>query len=271
VIKAHVGTAIGEIIELCGGVMARDVVIVHGGPLMGTVQTDLDTPVTKSSSGIIVLPRNHGVVMHKTMPLEFVVKRCKSVCHGCGLCTSLCPLHMIGYVLEPHKIMRQIGYGIAVPEHHIKNALLCSGCGLCSLYVCAMGLAPYVVTRAIRNRLLNYDYRPIFPPREIVVNEAREYRKIPVYRLIEKLQLQRYAIGKTPRILQTNPSRVEVPLEGFHSGTVSRPVVHVGDRVKVGSSIAKIPEDALGAAVHSSIEGRVTFIDRKRVIIEKHG
>jgi Na+-translocating ferredoxin:NAD+ oxidoreductase RnfC subunit len=271
VVKAHVGTAIGEVIELCGGVTAGDVVFAHGGPLMGTVQTDLDTPVNKSSTGIIVLPRNHDVVEHKTMPLEFVVKRCKSVCHGCGICTSLCPLHMIGYRLEPHRIMRQIGYGIPAPEYPIENALLCSGCGLCSLYACTMGLAPYIVNRGIRNRLLAHGFRPIFPSRGIVVNELREYRKIPVRRLIQKLQLQRYAIGNISRVLQTNPDRVEIPLEGFQSGPEPLPVVNVGDKVKAGSPIARIPGEALGAAVHSSIGGMVTFIDRERVIIEKCG
>ncbi len=271
VVKTHVGTAIGEIIELCGGVTTNDVVIVHGGPLMGTVQTDLDTPVTKSSSGIIVLPRNHGVVLHKTMPLEFVVKRCKSVCQGCGLCTSLCPIHMIGFMLEPHRIMRQIGHGITAPEYPIKNALLCSGCRLCSLYVCTMGLAPYLVNRVIRARLLAHGYRAIFQPREIVVDKLRDYRKIPVRRLIEKLKLNRYALRKTPKILETNPDRVEIPLKGFRSGIVSSPSVKVGDRVKAGSPITHVTEDALGAVDHSSIDGKVTFIDRERVIIEKHG
>ncbi len=68
----------------------------------------------------------------------------------------------------------------------------------------------------------------------------------------------------------TAPERVEVPLKQ-HIGELSEPIVKVGDEIHEGQLIAEIPEGCLGARIHSSISGRVTFCDDERVIIEKQG
>ncbi|HUT64631.1 MAG TPA: SLBB domain-containing protein, partial [Spirochaetota bacterium] len=77
VVAAHVGTPVSEIVELCGGFSVDDPVAVIGGPMMGSVVTDFETPVTKTTSGVIVLPRNHSIVQKRTIPVEVMVKRSK--------------------------------------------------------------------------------------------------------------------------------------------------------------------------------------------------
>lgn len=268
VIKAHIGITLKEVIEMCGGATVRDFVVIIGGPLMGTVETDLESPVTKTMSGIIVLPRDHEVVKKKTIPFEFIVKQSKAACCQCTYCTELCPRYLLGHGLEPHKIMRQISYGIDIPSETITNALLCSECGLCEIYACVMGLSPNAVYARIKEEFISENFKPIFPEKKLAVNEMKDYRKIPTGRIIERLMLSQYEGVNLRRGLETGPDRVEILLKQ-HTGEPSAPVVKVGDRTIKGSLIADIPDEALGAKVHSSIEGRVVFVDEERIIIEK--
>ena len=66
VVNAHIGVPIADVIDLCGGMTVSDAAIVIGGPLMGTLEKDLETPVTKTTTGIIVLPGDHVVIRKKT-------------------------------------------------------------------------------------------------------------------------------------------------------------------------------------------------------------
>jgi Na+-translocating ferredoxin:NAD+ oxidoreductase RnfC subunit len=270
VVHVHLGTTLSEVIDLCGGATVEDPVAVLGGPLMGEVVTDMDSPVTKTTSGILVLPRDHRLVQTKTMSLEFIIRQCKSVCCQCTLCTELCPRHLLGHDIEPHLIMRQIGYGLDVPARIIENALLCSGCGLCAVYACTMGLSPHVVNKTIKKRLQDQGYRRSADQREIRVNEMKDYRKIPASRIVQRLQLNSYAERRLRRVVETDPERVEIPLSQ-HIGRPSEPLVQEGELVHRGDLIARVPEGALGAAIHASIDGRVILVDDERVIIERRG
>jgi Na+-translocating ferredoxin:NAD+ oxidoreductase RnfC subunit len=51
-----------------------------------------------------------------------------------------------------------------------------------------------------------------------------------------------------------------------HLGAPARPVVKVDDHVGQGSLIGEIPDGALGARVHASIEGDVVSVDGAVVI-----
>jgi Na+-translocating ferredoxin:NAD+ oxidoreductase RnfC subunit len=275
VLYAHIGTSLGEVIALCGGCLVDDPVVIIGGPMMGTVETDLAVPVGKTTSGIIVLPRNSALVQKKTTSLEFILKQCRSVCCQCSFCTELCPRHLLGHEIEPHRIMRQIVYGIDAPTEVIHNAVLCSQCGLCTVYGCTMGLAPHLVNALIRDRLHAEGVRPSFAERDIAVDGMREYRKIPSSRIVQRLQLTAYQERVLRRGLSTAPRRVEIPLLQ-HRGTPSKPAVAVDDEVREGDVVATIPEgaggaDTLGAAVHASINGRIALVDEERIMIERRG
>lgn len=268
VVRAHIGTPIGEIIDLCKGATIDEYVVVVGGALMGTVVTDLKTPVTKTTSGIIVLSGDHEIVRRKTLPHEFIIRQSKSVCCQCTYCTELCPRYLLGHDLQPHLIMRQIGYGVDVPNKVIANAILCSGCGLCEIYACVMGLSPNKINTMIKERLSSEGVMPEFPLRKITVNELKDYRKIPTERIINRLHLTKYDTQTLERGLETNPILVEISLKQ-HMGAASVPIVKTGDIVKEGTLIAEIQKNALGAAVHASIGGEVKFIDAERIIIQR--
>lgn len=53
-----IGVSAREVLELAGGATVPDPVLIDGGAMMGPAFTDLDRPVTKTSAGYIVLPRD---------------------------------------------------------------------------------------------------------------------------------------------------------------------------------------------------------------------
>ncbi|MBN2323117.1 MAG: SLBB domain-containing protein [Spirochaetes bacterium] len=284
VVVAHIGTSIAEVLALCGGSTVEDPVVLVGGPVTGRVMTDLEAPVTKSTEGIIVLSKDHIVVQGRTRPLEHVIKRAKSVCGTCTICTDLCPQFLLGYDIRPHLIMRQVCYGIDQPQEVIVNALLCSGCGLCEMYACTAGLSPRMVNEHVRRSLNGQGYaqesdvRTVAARREAAVRDMSGYRRIPDERITDRLMLNRY-MGRLVRrdmgadavrtdSVRTDPVRVEI-LMRQDQGAQAVPVVSWGDRVREGGLIAEVREGAFRTAVHSSIDGRVTFIDPERVIVER--
>ena len=47
------------------------------------------------------------------------------------------------------------------------------------------------------------------------------------------------------------------------------PCVKKGDKVKASDVIAKVPENALGAQIHASIDGRIESVDDKITIVKE--
>ena len=268
IVRAHIGTSLLEIIKLCGGATIEDPVVLLGGPMMGRIETDLNTPVIKTTSALIVLPREHPVVQHKTMSMEFIIRQCKAACCQCTYCTELCPRYLLGHDLKPHMIMRQIAHGLDIPATVIQNALLCSECGLCETYACVMGLSPQLVNKTIKERFAAAGFKPEFSSSEPVVHEMRNYRLIPTDRLQGRLRLQQFYERGLGRDVHTDPDRVEILLQQ-HIGESATPTVAQGDRVTSGTPIAEMKKDVLGSSIHASIDGVVSLIDEERIIIEK--
>jgi Na+-translocating ferredoxin:NAD+ oxidoreductase RnfC subunit len=79
-------------------------------------------------------------------------------------------------------------------------------------------------------------------------------RKIPLKRLMERLEVTRYDLHIPFYEDGIQVKKVSIPLQQ-HIGQPALPVVKEGDRVKKGDLIGEIPEGALGARIHASIEG----------------
>ncbi len=266
VVRAHVGATFREVIELCGGPLIDEFVVLAGGPMMGILVTDPDTPVSKLTGGLIVLSPDHELVRAKKRPMEFIIRQSRSACCLCAYCSELCPRNLLGHELYPHRIMRQINFGLEVPAGTIKNAFLCSECGLCELYACTMGLSPRRINQVLKEKLTREGIKPESGPGELKVREMRGGRRIPIPRLINRLHLQKYAEPQPARGGETSPAQVELLLSQ-HIGSPSVPKVQSGDRVKEGDLVADIPPGRTGACLHASIGGRVTLVDKERIII----
>lgn len=117
---APIGTASREVIEFAGGLKETPGKLIHGGPMMGVSQYDLDAPVTKGTGALLVFNqmdarqpeptaciRCGGCIDHcplDLMPVEFerayenrdaeLLKKLKiGLCMECGCCAFQCPAH----------------------------------------------------------------------------------------------------------------------------------------------------------------------------------
>ena len=117
VLKARIGTPVGDLIEECGGFIESPERLVFGGPLTGLPARDLDMPVTKTTGGFLALTApetNRG----KVRP-----------CIRCGRCREFCPVG-----IDPESIFRDLVGGGEV-EARARGLDSCIACGICS-YVC---------------------------------------------------------------------------------------------------------------------------------------
>ena len=128
-----------------------------------------------------------------------------------------------------------------------------------------MMLSPREINAAIKEKLLK-DGIKREPKRETYqVSIFNATRKIPIQRLMERLEVARYDTHPPFRENDIQVRRVFIPLQQ-HLGQPAVAVVQAGDNVKRGDLIGEIPEGALGARVHASIDGTVQAVDENIVI-----
>jgi electron transport complex protein RnfC len=116
-----VGISYQELVDFCGGLTEDAARLVAGGPMMGFTLGSLDVPVTKGTSGIVVL--THADVK----------KAEETHCIRCGRCVEVCPLNLI-----PTRIAlaaRNKDWDLA-KRYHI---MACMECGCCA-YACPASL-----------------------------------------------------------------------------------------------------------------------------------
>ncbi len=257
ILKVPIGTPIGRIIDTAGGVTVDDYKIVIGGPMMGQVTDDLSTPVTKTTSGIIILPADHNVVSGKITDPDRILRLTQVACCQCMRCTDTCPRNLLGHDLEPHMIMRNLRLGVT--HNLLEDALICSECGICEKYACPMLVSPREVNRQIKAALLKNGHKRKRKKDHFMPSSFMSMRKIPSKRLVQRLQLAQYDTHPDFFADDVMVEQVNIPLHQ-HIGAPALAVVKKGDRVKKGELIARIPEKKLGATVHASINGLVLSI-----------
>ena len=98
------------------------------------------------------------------------------------------------------------------------------------------------------------------------VGEEREYRKVPMERLMARLDLTKYN-KEAPLDESEVPVRKVKILLSQHIGAPASAIVKVGDKVSCGQMIAE-PAKGLSVGIHASIDGTVSEVSDKYVIIE---
>lgn len=264
VLKAPVGAIVSEILDFAGGPAIRDYRVVDGGPMMGKVLPDTGASVTKTTSGLIVLPPGHTVVAGKITDPARIRRITNTICCQCSRCTDLCPRNLLGHSLHPHKLMRVMN-SLETDSPVAREALLCSECGICEKFACPMMISPREVNAQIKKTLMQGGVRWESSGKALKANPFKDARRVSTARLLHRLDLAGY--DPHPEYAgEYKPARVRIPL-GQHIGAPAACVVAAGDRVNRGDVIGEIPEKAMGARIHASIGGVVESVDGGMVTI----
>jgi len=117
-LMVKIGTLVSHLIEECGGLSDENAKVISGGPMMGFAVSSLDIPVTKGTSGIVVLSEQEIVHAEDFGP-----------CIRCGRCIDICPMGLMPSMLS---IYAEKGFFEGAKEYNLFD---CFECGSCA-FVC---------------------------------------------------------------------------------------------------------------------------------------
>ena len=112
-----VGTKLKDLLAYCDGVTQDASEVINGGPMMGMAVANLEAPVLKGTTGIVVLTTDE-VRADKVYP-----------CIHCGRCLDACPMFLNPSLLGD--LARATRYE-AMESAHLADCMLCGSCA----YVC---------------------------------------------------------------------------------------------------------------------------------------
>ena len=117
----RVGTPISQLLEAAGGLPEDTGKVISGGPMMGKALKNIDAPVTKGTSGVLVLPT------------KLAERKEPATCIRCAKCSSGCPMG-----LEPW-LLYKLGQGSDAEWMEQEDIMSCIECGCCS-FTCPANL-----------------------------------------------------------------------------------------------------------------------------------
>ena len=264
-VRVPIGITIQEVLDLAGGVLTPDPVILDGGAMMGAVVTDFSQPITKRSKMLLVLPYDHQLSVKRRTPRVVIDNHAIAACDQCYFCTDYCPRHAQGHAIEPHKLILLLASGVPLTDAQMAGAMLCCECRTCN-YACPVHLAPGDIALNIKRDLVKAGMKNPYH-RQTEASPYRDYRRVPMTRLISRLGLVKYDVPAPLTAVSQTFTRVTLKLSQ-HIGAPAQPIVKVGDRVSMGDMIGKIPAGALGVPLHASIDGVVREVTNEAIVIE---
>lgn len=262
-----IGAKFKDVLEYAGGVSVNDYAIFVSGILMGKLTFNLNEVVTKTTAGIIILPKEHYLVNRMNRDSQSMNRIGKSACDQCSYCTELCPRYLLGYDVQPHKVMRALEFTKSGEDYWNQYAALCCSCGLCSLYSCPENLYPREACDQGKDNMKkkNITYNQTIP---VKVHPLKEARKVPLKQLMQRLDILKLEKPTPYNSEKLEVSEVKILLKQ-HIGVKANPVVNVGERVEEGVLIGDIEEGKLGAKIHSSIAGSIEEITDDYIKIKR--
>jgi Na+-translocating ferredoxin:NAD+ oxidoreductase RnfC subunit len=266
-VKVPVGMKIAEVLKIMGVTVPDTHVVIDGGPSMGTVVNLSTDVVKKPCSGLLILPKTIPAVANKLRTKEDNFRRAASVCCQCNRCTDMCPRHLLGYPLEPHKMVRSTLSAAQADPELIKSATMCCGCDICSTLACCQEISPMQIIKEYKGILAKNRMKYVADPNEqFTPSPDREGRMVSAGKWKEMLGVAKY--DKFPPIYveeKLKATEVHVPMSQ-HIGAPAVPIVKVGDEVVENQMIAQAAE-GLSVPHYAPITGKVTYVDGKTIVI----
>jgi Na+-translocating ferredoxin:NAD+ oxidoreductase RnfC subunit len=265
-VKVPVGMSVKEVVELAGGSTEQEPSYIMGGPMTGNIVSAFE-PVTKTTNAILVLPKEHNIILRRQSNSSINMKRAMASCCQCEMCSDLCPRYLLGQPITPHLFMRAATSGTTKDLSPFLDTMFCCSCGVCEMFACPQGLAPRTLITEYKNGLRK---KGIAIPKGIPlkdVNPRRNQRLVPMGRLVARLGLSQYNIEAPLQEETAYTKQVKIKLNQ-HIGAFAVPTVQKKDYVKQGDVIAQAPKDKLSVPVHASISGEVLEVNEQFIIIK---
>jgi len=128
----RLGTPLRSLIDYCGGIDEKASEVILGGPMMGISQPDLDFPVTKGTSCVLV---------KESTPIR------EQDCISCGKCVEVCPMYLIPTMLAKYA---KVGRYDECQKAYIAD---CFECGACA-YVCPANIPIVQYIKVAKSELI---------------------------------------------------------------------------------------------------------------------
>ena len=106
VVRVPVGTPVSELFAGYSITVPEEHAVLDGGPSMGKIIDPERAVVTKTTKALLILPEASEAVQSKLLDADKSVARAETACCQCTRCTDMCPRALLGYPLEPHKMVR---------------------------------------------------------------------------------------------------------------------------------------------------------------------
>ena len=263
VVKVPIGIEVSALFAQNSITIPDGHVVLDGGPSMGKVIDPENAVVMKTTKGLLILPEGIEAVMTKFIDGDKSIARAETACCQCTRCTDMCPRALLGYPLEPHKMVRTAKSAVTIMPEMVLSATLCCGCGICESLACSQGISPKAVINEYKALLAKNKMRYV-AKEDVEVAEEREYRMVPSERWASTLGVAKY--DKVAKFVgrQTGYEKAEIYFRQ-HIGAPSVPCVENGAIVQKGDKIAEAAE-GLSLPQYASIDGRVTVYNDKIVI-----
>ena len=121
-VRVPLGASVQDLIAFCGGLTQTPKKMITGGPMMGYALWDPETPVVKSTSGILLFSAAYDRINTLHSP-----------CIHCGRCVAHCPMHLMPNYLAQYAMAGDYDRAREM------DAMSCVECGTCS-YNCPAGV-----------------------------------------------------------------------------------------------------------------------------------
>ncbi|MCD7899323.1 MAG: electron transport complex subunit RsxC [Bacteroides sp.] len=112
-LMARIGTPVQQLIDACGGLPEDTGKVIGGGPMMGKALVNTDVPMTKGSSGILIMNKK-----------EAKRNEAKS-CIRCAKCVGVCPMGLEPYLLS---VLAENGDFERMEKERIMDCIECGSC-----------------------------------------------------------------------------------------------------------------------------------------------
>lgn len=266
-VHVPVGMRVSDLFRKMNVVIPENHSVIDGGPSMGNLINPARAVITKTTKALLILPNDITAVTNKKRTMEENLRMAASVCCQCTRCTDMCPRHLLGFPLEPHKMVRATVSTAQITPELVLSANLCCSCDICGTFACCQGISPMQVIKEFKAILGKHKVRYMAGPDDhYEVNPDRPYRMLNSGKWKDMLGVTKY--DRYPTYIPDRiPASVVEILMSQHIGAPSVPIVAVGDCVTEGQMIAGTG-NGLSVPQYASITGKVTFVDDTRIIIE---